>query len=198
MTITQNPDYNPDYDAWEDNELSRADAWQLEHDPDPKGLGNAVPEPATLSKRLPAYPRLAARIAAAGLTLNDIARGIGYDPNSLSRVLNGFTNPGATLRRRLAELFDESELTLFDPLDKASVATRERLRALMDNPPTTRVVTRAGSVDELLEVAVIYRAASGNRVQRTDAVAEHFKISRSAAYARLRRCRDRGLLCEDE
>ena len=64
--------------------------------------------------RPPAYPALAAAIAARGLTQPEVGAAVGIATGSVSAVLRGELRPSVSLRARFAALFDIDEDTLFE------------------------------------------------------------------------------------
>lgn len=61
-------------------------------------------------------------LAAAGITQRVAAQHLGYAEPDLSRILNGFVEPGPRLRAALAELVGVDASELFDDVDEGVVA----------------------------------------------------------------------------
>ena len=59
------------------------------------------------------YPNLKMEIWLSGLRQNRLARELDVDETLLSKVINGFREPSAELRARLAEYFHKNENWLF-------------------------------------------------------------------------------------
>lgn len=59
------------------------------------------------------YPNLKLHIWQSGIHQNRLAREIGIDETLLSRIVNGYREPSAETRSRIAEFFDVDEEWLF-------------------------------------------------------------------------------------
>lgn len=59
------------------------------------------------------YPNLKLHIWQSGIHQNRLAREIGIDETLLSRIVNGYREPSAETRSRIAQFFDVDEEWLF-------------------------------------------------------------------------------------
>jgi transcriptional regulator with XRE-family HTH domain len=63
------------------------------------------------------YPNLKLQIWKSGIRQNRLAKMLGMDETMLSRIVNGYRNPNAELRERIAALLHCDEGWLFEPVE---------------------------------------------------------------------------------
>ncbi len=68
------------------------------------------------------YPNLKLQLWKSGIRQNRLAQLLGVDETMLSRIMNGFREPSAQVRTRIAELLHKDEAWLFDAADDKSNA----------------------------------------------------------------------------
>ena len=61
------------------------------------------------------YPNLKLQIWRLGIHQNRLAQMLGIDETALSRIVNGFREPGKEVRARIADLLQTDEGWLFQP-----------------------------------------------------------------------------------
>jgi DNA-binding XRE family transcriptional regulator len=60
------------------------------------------------------YPNLKLKLWTAGIKQNQLAKALGMDETMLSKVINGFREPSAQLRTRIACFLETDESWLFE------------------------------------------------------------------------------------
>jgi transcriptional regulator with XRE-family HTH domain len=66
------------------------------------------------------HPNLKLQIWKSGIHQNRLARMLGIDESTLSRIVNGFKEPSQQLRARIAEVLVTDERWLFESTDDAT------------------------------------------------------------------------------
>ncbi len=80
------------------------------------------------------YPNLKLQLWRTGIRQNSLAKVLGVDEATVSRIINGFREPNSHTRAKIAELLDSDEKWLFEPAE--SVQLRSLLRpALAESAP---------------------------------------------------------------
>jgi transcriptional regulator with XRE-family HTH domain len=69
---------------------------------------------------IPMYPNLKLQLWKAGIRQNRLSRMLEIDESSLSKIINGFREPSADLRGRIAELLGCDADWLFEPAERPS------------------------------------------------------------------------------
>lgn len=63
------------------------------------------------------YPNVKLRLWKAGIRQNQLARKLGIDETLLSKIINGFREPSADVRRKIAAALQSDEAWLFAAAD---------------------------------------------------------------------------------
>jgi transcriptional regulator with XRE-family HTH domain len=66
------------------------------------------------------YPNLKLQLWKTGIRQNRLAQMLGMDETALSKIINGYREPGADLRRFIATLLQGDEAWLFQRADRDS------------------------------------------------------------------------------
>lgn len=69
------------------------------------------------------YPNLKLELWRSGIRQNSLARMLGVDESTLSRIVNGYREPNAELRARIAAVLNRDEAWLFEPLERNGKAS---------------------------------------------------------------------------
>ena len=72
------------------------------------------------------YPNLKLQLWRTGIRQNSLAKVLGVDEATVSRIINGFREPNPHTRAKIAALLDSDEKWLFEPAE--SVQLRSLLR----------------------------------------------------------------------
>lgn len=67
------------------------------------------------------YPNLKLQLWRAGIRQNRLAQMLGMDETMLSRIINGFREPHAEVKSRIAKLLESDEAWLFEAPPKNTV-----------------------------------------------------------------------------
>jgi transcriptional regulator with XRE-family HTH domain len=66
------------------------------------------------------YPNLKLQLWTSGIRQNRLAHMLGMDEAALSKIINGYREPGAELRRFIAKILEGDEEWLFQRVDRDS------------------------------------------------------------------------------
>jgi transcriptional regulator with XRE-family HTH domain len=66
------------------------------------------------------YPNLKLQLWKTGIRQNRLAQMLGLDETALSKIINGYREPGAALRRSIAEILESDEAWLFRRVERDS------------------------------------------------------------------------------
>lgn len=66
------------------------------------------------------YPNLKLQLWRSGIRQNRLAHMLGMDETALSKIINGYREPGAELRRFIASILEGDEDWLFQRVDRDS------------------------------------------------------------------------------
>lgn len=69
------------------------------------------------------YPNLKLHLWRTGLRQNQLAKLLQMDDTLLSKIVNGYREPSATVRRRIAEVLGKDEAWLFERADQRARQT---------------------------------------------------------------------------
>jgi len=72
------------------------------------------------------YPNLKLQLWKTGIRQNRLAQMLGMDETALSKIINGYREPGADLRRFIATLLQGDEAWLFQRADRGSEGSMPR------------------------------------------------------------------------
>ena len=72
------------------------------------------------------YPNLKLQLWKSGIHQNRLARLLGMDETILSRIVNGYREPGLQLRQQIAGILQSDEGWLFEPLQVPSRSATEK------------------------------------------------------------------------
>lgn len=72
------------------------------------------------------YPNLKLQLWRAGIRQNRLAQMLGMDETALSKIINGYREPGAELRQFIATLLQGDEAWLFQRVDRDSERSMPR------------------------------------------------------------------------
>jgi transcriptional regulator with XRE-family HTH domain len=64
------------------------------------------------------YPNLKLQLWTSGIRQNRLAHMLGMDEAALSKIINGYREPGAELRRFIAKILEGDEEWLFQRVDR--------------------------------------------------------------------------------
>ena len=72
------------------------------------------------------YPNLKLQLWTAGIRQNRLAKVLGIHESVLSKMINGYRDPGPEMRAKLAARLNRSETWLFEPSDATAVQVPSR------------------------------------------------------------------------